>query len=368
MRVLKVSLTFMLFISILILSGCGFRDIDLRLFVVSIGIDVSEKGPHMQKYSFKMAIPTGDPKSGEVKSITITQESESIAEAIREVKSKVDKELDFGHCRAVLYGEAYARKSIRSIQEWTVRRRDIQLLMFPALAVPTAEAVMKIQPPTERIAGNALVLALSEDGTESPFITRTFAFDLNRRMAEIGEDPVIPVIAIEKNVLNIDRVALMDKEKVKLILNRDETRLYNMLDQRDVRTNFRTVLEGEIMEMNVDLSRARYRIVEDGEGQGEIRYNIRLSGTLEEKQATEPMNYQRHQEIEQAISKEFSKNVTRLLQKIQKSGLDPLGFGLRYAGTHWNNDTEMDQWGRLYPRIKFKVNVRTVIKSNFYKR
>ncbi|MEK3733091.1 MULTISPECIES: Ger(x)C family spore germination protein [Paenibacillus] len=353
---------------ILLLSGCGFRDIDLRLFVVSIGVDVSEKGPNVNRYSFKMAIPTGDPKSGEVKSLTVTQESESIAEAIRQVKSKVDKELDFGHCRAVLYGESYARRSIRSIQDWTVRRRDIQLLMFPGVAIPTAEAVLKIQPPTERVAGNALVLAISEDGTESPFITRTFAFDLNRKMREIGEDPVMPVITTEGNVLNIDRVALMDKERVKLILNPEDTRLYNMLDRRDIRTNLRTRRDGEILEMNVERSKAKYKIIDGSDGQGEIRYTIRLSGTLEEKQMEEQMTLEELKKIEEAFSQELSKDVTRLLKKIQETGLDPLGFGLRYAGTHWNNDTEMQDWERLYPQIKFTVKVRTKIKSNFFKR
>ena len=79
----------------------------------------------MNRFSFKIAIPSGDPKTGDKKSLLITQEATSIAEAIREVKSKVDKELDFGHCKGVMYGEAYARENIGKIQDWTVRRRDI---------------------------------------------------------------------------------------------------------------------------------------------------------------------------------------------------------------------------------------------------
>ncbi|MGV2806784.1 Ger(x)C family spore germination protein, partial [Clostridium perfringens] len=108
MKDLKRWLVWLMCCSFLFVSGCDFRDIDLRLFVVSIGIDVSEKNPDMNRFTFKMAIPSGDPKIGDKKSFLITQESTSIAEAIREVKSKVDKELDFGHCKGVMYGEAYA--------------------------------------------------------------------------------------------------------------------------------------------------------------------------------------------------------------------------------------------------------------------
>ena len=68
----------------------------------------------------------------------------------------------------------------------------MQLLMYPAVAVPTAEAVLKAEPPTERIAGNAIFLALSEDGTESPFISKTYSFDLTRRMMEEGRTRLCP--------------------------------------------------------------------------------------------------------------------------------------------------------------------------------
>ena len=221
----------------------------------------------MNRFSFKIAIPSGDPKTGDKKSLLITQEATSIAEAIREVKSKVDKELDFGHCKGVMYGEAYARENIGKIQDWTVRRRDMQLLMYPGVAVPTAEAVLKAEPPTERIAGNAIFLALSEDGTESPFITKTYSFDLTRRMMEEGEDPVMPVVeTTEDQVLNINKVALMDKSKVKVILNQEETRLYNLLDLRNLSTNFGTRVEGELLEVNTDRTRARYKITTDKAG------------------------------------------------------------------------------------------------------
>lgn len=121
--------------------------------------------------------------------------------------------------------------------------------------------------PTERIAGNAIFLALSEDGTESPFISKTYSFDLSRRMLEEGEDPVMPVVeTTEDQVLNIDKVALMDKNKVKYILTPDETRLYNLLDLRNLSTNFGTKIGGKLLEVNTDRTRARYKIVTDKRG------------------------------------------------------------------------------------------------------
>ncbi|MGE7825294.1 Ger(x)C family spore germination protein [Paenibacillus sp. NPDC093718] len=369
MKDLKRWLVWLMCCSFLLLSGCDFRDIDLRLFVVSIGIDVSKENPDMNRFSFKIAIPSGDPKTGDKKSILITQEATSIAEAIREVKSKVDKELDFGHCKGVMYGEAYARENISKIQDWTVRRRDMQLLMYPAVAIPTAEAILKADPPTERIAGNAIFLALSEEGTESPFITKTYSFDLTRRMMEEGEDPVMPVVETSGDqVLNINKVALMDKNKVKVILNQEETRLYNLLDLRNLSTNFGTKVEGQLLEVNTDRTRARYKIITDKSGEETIDYKIRITAILEEKEDPEQLDPKALRKIEEQFSKEISQSVKNLLEKIQKTGLDPLGFGLRYGGTHWNNQTEMEEWRAIYPHIKFNVSVRLRIKSTGYKR
>ncbi|MFB4321788.1 Ger(x)C family spore germination protein [Paenibacillus sp. CR_12] len=369
MNGLKRGLLCVMCCSFLFLSGCEFRDIDLRLFVVSIGIDVSENNPEMHRFSFKIAIPSGDPKTGDKKSLLITQESTSIAEAIRGVKSKVDKELDFGHCKGVMYGEAFARTDISKIQDWTVRRRDMQLLMYPAVAVPTAEAVLKAEPPTERIAGNAIFLALSEDGTESPFISKTYSFDLTRRMMEEGEDPVMPVVeTTEDEVLNIDKVALMDKNKVKFILTPDETRLYNLLDLRNLSTNFGTKIDGKLLEVNTDRTRARYKIVTDIRGEETIDYKIRITAILEEKEDPAQLDPKNLHKIEAQFSKELSQAVKSVLEKIQKTGLDPLGFGLRYGGTHWNNRTEMEEWAAIYPHAKFNVSVKVKIKSTGYKR
>ena len=41
---------------------------------------------------------------------------------------------------------------------------------------------------------------------------------------------------------------------------------------------------------------------------------------------------------------------------MQKANIDPIGFGLHYRGRHFEKD-DWEMWQRLYPNIKFKVNV-----------
>ncbi|MNN88611.1 hypothetical protein D3C81_2063180 [compost metagenome] len=74
------------------------------------------------------------------------------------------------------------------------------------------------------------------------------------------------------------------------------------------------------------------------------------------------VTHSRLKKISTAGEADLNRKVTALLLKIQDSGLDPLGWGLHYGARHWNNDTEMEIWERLYPKLKFQVNSEVRIK------
>ena len=141
----------------------------------------------------------------------------------------------------------------------------------------------------------------------------------------------MPVVeTTEDEVLNIDKVALMDKNKVKFILSPDETRLYNLLDLRNLSTNFGTKIDGQLLEVNTDRTRARYKIVTDKRGEETIDYKIRITATLEEKEDPAQLDPRDLHKIEAQFSKELSQAVKKMLEKVQ-NGSGPLGFGLRYG-------------------------------------
>lgn len=174
-------------------TGCNFKDIDRRIFVVAIGIDPG-KVEGTFKVSLKLAIPQGDVTKIDEKMQILTEESESISEALRRMKSKVEKELDYVHCKSLILGEQIAAKDIRHVMDWAVRRRDIQLILNFAIGRPGALEVLQVKPPSERIPSNSLILAMNGQGTESPFISRVFSYQLMRSIYENGIDPILPII------------------------------------------------------------------------------------------------------------------------------------------------------------------------------
>jgi len=67
-------------------------------------------------------------------------------------------------------------------------------------------------------------------------------------------------------------------------------------------------------------------------------------------------------DFEKAAQKSINKRIENLLVKIQKSNIDPIGFGLRYRSRHFNDD-DWEQWKSLYSNDVFKVKSKVQIED-----
>jgi Ger(x)C family germination protein len=347
---------------LLLLPGCDFKEIDLRIFVLAIGVDPGKQEGDF-KVSLKLAIPQGDVTKIDEKMQIITEESPSISEALRRMKSRVAKELDYSHCKSLIFGEGIARRDIQHVMDWAVRRRDIQLILNFGIGRPEALRVLQVKPESEYIPSNSLILAMSGQGTESPFIVSVYSFQLMRNIYEKGIDPVLPIIEVqEDNEFIINKIALLNSEKIKMVLTPNETRLYNLLSRSNLRTNLPAHSEGIMYQYYTERSSSDYKILNSESGKATIRYHIKIKGILEESSSPDVVTHDLLRQIAKAGGKELEKDVTALLTKIQASGLDPFGWGLHYAARHFNNDTEMEVWQGLYAGLDFQVKADVNIK------
>ncbi|MEC0249268.1 Ger(x)C family spore germination protein [Paenibacillus chitinolyticus] len=347
----------------LLLSGCNFKDIDKRIFVISMGIDKLDDRENNLRVSLKLAIPQGNPKEGTEQFDIIVEETKTIADAVRKAKSKVDKELDFGHMKVFLIGESMAHDDIYQIINWGVRRRDVQLITLLAIAKPTALDVQKIKPQSERIPSNALILGLSKSGTESPYIVTEYLFDYQRRLEERGMDPILPIVKAEGDHFRIDQLALMKKHRIGIELTPNETKLYNLLTTKNLKTNLSGKMDGSLYELNLESSRASYKINARPGEEPVLAYVIHIKATLEENESHKKMTRPVLDTIEDATEKEINGQVERFLKRLQKQETDPIGFGLHYMSRRWDNASEWEDWQKIYPKLTFKVNTHVRIHS-----
>jgi spore germination protein KC len=349
---------------IFILTNCGFKDIDKRFFVVGIGIDKIEKSDSYYKITIKLAIPNTEPKKGGSDFITFTEEARTLAEGVRCVKAKVDKELEFGHLKIIVFGESLAGSDLRPAIDWLIRRRDIQQVAFTAIGSPDAETVLTKKLPFESTPSNALLLSFDQTGTETNYITTEYLFDLYRRKDELGLDPVLPVITVEKDNFNINQLALLEKKeklRTKLVLSPEETKLYNLIAFKKHRTSFQIGSEDVNFVLDVHKVSKSYEIKQYNNNYSEMKFELKINGNIEErKNADGAIDLKK---CETAASEILEEKVTDLLNKIRVEEVDPLGFGLHYRSRSWKNDTKWEDWQKLYPEISFKVDVDARIRA-----
>jgi len=348
----KNVLLFLLLSALACVGGCGFKDIDKRFFVVAIGIDSGVR-PNTYKVTLRLAVPSSKFESGKAVTEIESFEAPSIAEAVRHLKSLVDKELDFGHCRVILFGKPLVEKNIETPLNWLVRRRDIAMVSFMGMAEPNANDVLKLHPLSERYPGNALLLSFGSEGTESSFTLTEYLFDLLRRQKETGKDGYLPVIRRDPdgNSYQVFNVAFLDKKKLRLTLTPEETQLFNISAKQFHKSAI--AVPYEETRIVLALTQVRTRIqVSDGDIP-EVTMSIRATGFLEEgPERLLPGNLPK---IEKHLEAELTDQLQRLLYKIRDSGVDPYGFGLRYLAQHFGKTKEWNKWKQAYPRIRFRV-------------
>ncbi len=338
------------------LGGCGFVDIDKRFFVVAVAIDKSGNEQKPYRITLRLSIPNSKIEPGAEKSQVETIEAAEISEGVRLIKSLLDKELDLGHCKMILLGKKLSQDDISEAVDWMVRRRDIQGSAYIAMAGSQASDVLKKIPLSERYSGNSLFLTFGGDGTRSSYIRTERLFDLQRRRTERGMDPYLPVIRTTGNGYEVDRLALLDKNKVRTILTPEETQLFNQLDQQYVNSIIKTKLDGRPVILTVTNISSRYSV----SSSGILKMKVNIGGSIEEA----PTNLFKldWNALQEMFEHDLEKDAIALFQKIQKAGVDPFGFGLRYRATHLSSKS-FQEWESMYPTLKFEVQAKVKIQG-----
>jgi spore germination protein KC len=359
MRSLKVIVVFCLLS--LLLSSCGFKDIDHRFFVIALGIDSGKNKKY--EVSLKLAIPSPKTEPGEAKDQVISEEADTIAEAVRLMKSKVDKDFDFGHTKIMVIGKDFAAKHKlgRENLDWLFRRRDIQQIAYMSLGEPDAKSILSTNPKSERLPGNALILAFSNEGTESPYIATEFLFDFYRRLKDNGRDPYLPIIRSLKDTFDIRRTAVFQTGSKKLELSPEETSVFNQIVRRYPHILLSTEYAGERVSFNTLQLKVRYRIT-GSDDNPKIVFNVSMKGETEESTAT--VLNQSWPKMEKHLEDQIVQDYIDLLRKLQKAKVDPIGFGLRYRAIKHEGSKEFDTWWKkVYPQVQFKVNADVEIRG-----
>ncbi|CAN7230249.1 Ger(x)C family spore germination protein [Paenibacillus sp. LjRoot153] len=351
---------FLTYLSLLLictcLVGCSFKDIDKRFFVVAMGVDWTGKEDKPYLVTLRLAIPASKVGEGMAESQIEYQEAKSIAEAVRNLKAHVDKELDFGHCRMFLFGASLTKESLEEPLNWLSRRRDIQLISYTAVAEPNARKLLEANPTTERLAGNSFFLTFGKEGTVSPYTVTELLFDTFRRFKEKGLDPYFPIISFDGDSYVVEQLALLNKINQSIVLNPQETQLYNMSANDFSKSGITITYNGEPLAFYV--ARVSKHISVSKADIPVVKLKLNLTGIVEQG----ALGLDIHK-VQPQLEQHVNQTVEELLYKIRDAKVDPYGFGLHYLGQHFGKEKDWAYWQSVYPEVKFEVETHVKIES-----
>lgn len=363
-KLFKGWLALMLAAATVAVSGCGFKDIDKRFFVVTVGVDKAKKEDKKYLVTLKLAVPSPQERFGSNQFILVSEEADSITEAVRIIKSKVDKELDFGQSKAIIFGEELLKESsdLDPLLDWFNRRRDIQLISWMMIGRPSAFSILQTKPISERLPSNLLFMFFGQAGTETAYIVSEYLFDFRRRQRERGLDPIMP-IAEERSgdQLSINTTAVFNKNKWVLTLDPQETKYFNAFFSKIGKVDYKIEDENNYVLVATDNVRASFSVGDIYSDRPVLRAHVLITGLIEEAQ--KPAAIKSLEQLEKLGEKQINKKFTALLQKFQKANVDPVGFGLRFRAMHRTDEKEWKRWEEIYPNAKIEVTSTLKLKG-----
>lgn len=95
-------------------------------------------------------------------------------------------------------------------------------------------------------------------------------------------DPILPIIEASSNHYTINTSVIFDKEKAKLHLDSDETRLYNVMKANVDKMEIETPYNDSKFFVSVDSIKSKYRVLTTTNKRPYVDMKIKLRGVIEE--------------------------------------------------------------------------------------
>lgn len=341
-------------------TGCDYKDIDRRIFIVAIGLDYNKN--HDLIITMKGAVPKNSKMGGSSQNNKIyTVEADSIGLGLRKVKQQLSLEPDYSHMKVLVIGESILedsnKTSLNHLANFFIVRRDFQNLLWVVMGKPSAAEVLKIEPPTENYAGADLFLRFGQ-GVESQYTHSTKISKLYTELITPGLTPVCPVFSLKNDVLSNNELAIFDtNSKLALTIGNEELKIFNLLTKK-VRSAyvFSNSEDNKVVGFNVVGQKVKYNFSEQN---NHIVCKVNFKLKLYTEEGTE-YGYS-DKKLTSIIEKQLNEKIKKLLKKFKDNKVDPLNLELNYWQYRPKFELTEDWLTKIYPNIEFKVNTKVNI-------
>lgn len=358
-------------------SGC-WNNVDLndRVFVVGAGLDKSSSG----KIDFSVQIlkpsALGARKQGGNVKVTETISSQGVTvfDAIRNMLTKGNKKLFYGHIQVIVIGEELARQGIADALDWFDRdtEADIRSLVLIARGT-TARQILQAEGAVEDIPAVEIADTL-ENSEALPKIKQCQLNEIIKSVNSTGKNPAVAVVSISSKKqqlyvsdLNFTGAAVFKKDKLVGWLSPEETIGY-LFTQNKIKSGIINIAnpadpQGKVA---IEILHSQGKIdVRFRNGEPVLYVKIKENGNVGEQQGQGNLtSFKQVEKLEHETARVIKNNVMKTIRHAQNEyQADIFGFGnivykknLRYWKTVENN------WNEVFSNLAVEIEVESKIR------
>lgn len=306
----------------------------------------------------------------------------SLSQALKEIDSKIPKQLYFGHLAVVVISNDIAKDGLDNMADYLFRNPENNERFYLVMTKDGKEAadVLKVLSPLEEFPSQNIKLNI-ENADRSTAISIDMTFDnFMKRYLERGIEPYLPTIEITgsikkassstalestepKAVVKLKSVALFKESKFIDYTTDDESRGINLINSsinemiisnKCKNDNIVTALSNVRTEKKVKFKNGKPKYIVTIKAQGDIQ-EVNCNINLNDKKVINKIN--------KKVENKVKYLVNNGIKKAQENETDIFGFGnLLYKKNpkYFNN---INDWNKEFSNIDIEVEVNIVLKT-----
>ncbi|MGM0845272.1 MAG: Ger(x)C family spore germination protein [Bacillota bacterium] len=294
---------------------------------------------------------------------------------------ETDHSLVSGQLRVALYGEEIAKKGINSLVDSLSRDASIGNMIFLAVANPNASDILSFQPKSQPTNMGTYLYNLIQLNIQNESIPNSTLQQFMTSYGSVGKDAILPYLSIIEGKVGITGFALFSDDKQVGILDREKIfYVQSLLDS--IKTGSTEVkIPREIFKKEIEQAEPERAVKEEEEEKTEMHitmdnisndYKIKLIDTnkpsfdinLEIEARILEMTVQLNlseaevlRKLEKELEKSMEKKGMEVIQELQETGSDPIGFGSYYRASSRGVEVTKKMWADKYPEAEFNLSI-----------
>ena len=342
-----------LILSLFLCTGClDYHEINDIALVKAIGIDYQN-----DEYYIILEV-LNDNKKDNISSYTITGHDTSLAEAILNASSKLNKEANFSHTEVMLLSKNIIETKFQNIIDYFLRSTKFRenLYVLSSLNTPL-EDILNYKNDANLIATNAILGKMKNNNeTNNPSIIKDFERIL-KEIVTYGKDTCFTNITLNDDDLIIDGAVAFHDYKYMEKLSNEEVLIYNLLLNNNNNYILNNTYDNKEISLSVNNGKPSVKIINN-----RIEINGSFTGTL----VNNAPNFDiRLLETIDIINEDFKNildnNIFNFINHLQSINSDILGIdNLFYKKNRYKLE---GYWQKLEVNVdtKFNINKKGII-------